>query len=148
MPPIPIKPGIYKIHAHIIGPGTVLTATEYAVKYGAPVIVDRINPLPIEQEWAIEPAEPVPGAPYVIRLALQDAAGVVTAEDKLWVNNVPREEWAKFTFETVIGGVKVLSEAGLALNAGFRGQQADLVEPKPEFQQTWTLEFVRPIDAE
>ncbi|MFE6868136.1 hypothetical protein ACFVFS_16425 [Kitasatospora sp. NPDC057692] len=148
MPPIPIKPGVYKIHAHIIGPGAVLTATEYAVKHGAPVIVDRINPLPIEQEWVIEPAEPVPGAPYVFRLAYQDAAGLVTAEDKLWVNNVPREEWAKFTFETVLGGVKVLSEAGLALNAGFRGQQADLVEPKPEFQQTWTLEFVRPLDAE
>lgn len=148
MPPIPVKPGVYRIHAHIIGPGAQVTATEYAVKYGAPIIVDRPNPLPIEQEWTIEPAEPVPGSPYVIRLALQERAGLVIAEDKLWVNNVPREEWAKFTFETVLGGVKILSDKGLALRAGYRGSQIELVLPKPEFQETWTLEFIRPIDAE
>ncbi|MEU6974257.1 hypothetical protein AB0A71_42400 [Kitasatospora aureofaciens] len=148
MPPIPVKPGIYRIHAHIIGPGTQLTATEHAVKYGAPVIADRANPLPIEQEWAIEPTEPMPGAPYVIHLALQENAGIVTPEDKLWVNSVPRGEWTKFTFESVLGGVKIISERGLACAAGYRGQQIELTEPKPEFQQTWTLEFIRPIDAE
>ncbi|MEU5437557.1 hypothetical protein AB0G73_29870 [Streptomyces sp. NPDC020719] len=148
MPPIPVRPGIYKIHAHIIGPATLVTATEYAIKHGAPVIADRLNPLPIEQEWAIEPAEPVPGSPYVIGLAMQEATGLVIAEDKLYVNSVPRAEWAKFTFEGVLGGVKILSDKGLALRAGHRGAQLELVPPKPDFQETWTLEFVRPIDSE
>ncbi|MFF4156325.1 hypothetical protein [Streptomyces sp. NPDC001678] len=148
MPPIPIKPGIYKIHAHIIGPSSLVTATEYAVKHGAPVIVDRFNPLPIEQEWIIEPAEPVPGSPYVIRLASHDAAGLVIADDKVFVNAVQRSELAKFTFEGVLGGVKILNEKGLALRAGHRGAQIEVVPPKPEFQETWTLEFVRPVDSE
>ncbi|MEU3353321.1 hypothetical protein [Streptomyces sp. NPDC037389] len=148
MPPIPIKPGIYKIHAHIIGPSSLVTATEYAVKHGAPVIVDRFNPLPIEQEWIIEPVEPVPGSPYVIRLASHDTAGLVIAEDKLFVNNVPRPELAKFTFEGVLGGVKILTEKGLALRAGHRGAQIEVVPPKPEFQETWTLEHARGIDQD
>ncbi|MGG7573356.1 hypothetical protein [Streptomyces sirii] len=148
MSAIPVRPGIYKIHAHIIGPTSLVTATEYAVKNGAPVITDRLNPLPIEQEWAIEPTEPVPGAPYVIRLAHHDQAGLVVAEEKLFVNSVPRAEWAQFTFERVVGGVKVLSDKGLAWRAGHRGAQIELVAPKPEFQETWTLEFVRPIDEE
>lgn len=146
MPPVPVKPGIYKIHAHIIGPSSLVTATEHAVKYGAPVITDRMNPLPIEQEWIIAPAEPMPGSPYVIHLAMHEAAGLVIQEDKLWVNSVPRAEWAKFTFEAVLGGVKILSDKGLALRAGHRGAQLELVPPKPDFQETWTLEFVRPID--
>ncbi|MBA2807081.1 hypothetical protein E0500_006390 [Streptomyces sp. KM273126] len=148
MAPIPVRPGIYKIHSHIIGPSSLVTATEYAVKYGAPVIIDRMNPLPIEQEWIIEPAESAPGAPYVIHLAYHPNAGLVIPEDRLFVNSVPRAEWAKFTFETVIGGVKILSDKGLALRAGHRGAQIELVEPKPEFQETWTLEFVRPLDEE
>ncbi|MFC5720148.1 hypothetical protein ACFP1Z_08205 [Streptomyces gamaensis] len=148
MPPIPVRPGIYKIHAHIIGPTSLVTATEHAVQYGAPVITDRLNPLPIEQEWAIDPVEPVPGSPYVIHLAHHEAAGLVVHEDKLWVNAVPRPEWAKFTFERVIGGVKILSEKGLALRAGHRGAQLELVPPKPEFQETWTLEFIAPHTEE
>ncbi|GHF35252.1 hypothetical protein GCM10010218_15580 [Streptomyces mashuensis] len=148
MPPIPVKPGIYKVHAHIIGPSALITATEHAIKFGAPVITDRLNPLPIEQEWVIEPAEPVPGAPYVIRLAAHEEAGLVIHEDKLYVNSVPRGEWAKFTFERVIGGVKILSDKGLALRAGHRGAQLEVVPPKPEFQETWTLEYVRPYDEE
>ncbi|GAA0400188.1 hypothetical protein [Streptomyces luteireticuli] len=148
MPPIPVKPGIYKIHAHIIGPTSLLTATEYAVKHGAPVITDRLNPLPIEQEWIVRPVEPVPGAPYTIHLAQHEVAGLVIPEDKLWVNSVPPAEWAKFTFERVIGGVKILSEKGLALRAGHRGAQIELVAPKPEFQETWTLEFVSPLNEE
>ncbi|MER7050521.1 hypothetical protein [Streptomyces jumonjinensis] len=148
MPAVPIKPGVYKFHAHIIGPSSLLTATEYAVKHGAPVITDRMNPLPIEQEWTIEPAHSEPGAPYVIHLAHHEAAGLVSAEDKLFVNSVPRAEWAKFTFEPVIGGVKILSDSGLALRAGHRGAQIELVAPKPEFQETWTLEFVSPLTTE
>ncbi|MFF7458069.1 hypothetical protein [Kitasatospora sp. NPDC008115] len=148
MPPVPIRPGVYKFHAHLIGPTSVLTATEYAVEHGAPVITDRLNPLPIEQEWIVEPFEPVPGSPYVIRLAAHDVAGLVDTEGKLWVNNVARESLAKFTFESVLGGVKVLSEKGLAWRAAHRGAQVELTEPKPEFQETWTLEFVRPVDAE
>ncbi|MFD0275855.1 hypothetical protein ACFVHB_18385 [Kitasatospora sp. NPDC127111] len=148
MPPIPIKPGIYKLHAHIIGPTSLLTATEYALKQGAPVITDRLNPLPIEQEWAIEPVEAEPGSPYVIQLAYHREAGLVVPEDKLWVNAVPRADLAKFTFEQVIGGIKIISEKGLALRAGHRGAQIELTEPKPEFQETWTLEYVRPLDEE
>ncbi|MFD9881403.1 hypothetical protein ACFWZT_08050 [Streptomyces alboflavus] len=148
MAPIPVKPGKYKIHAHIIGPTSLLTATEYAVKHGAPVITDRFNPLPIEQDWIIDVVESVPGSPYVIHLAHHAAAGLVVAEDKLFVNSVPRAEWAKFTFERVIGGVKILSDKGLALRAGHRGAQIELAPPKPEFQETWTLEYVGPIEAE
>ncbi|WHM37540.1 hypothetical protein [Streptomyces sp. BPTC-684] len=148
MPPIPVRPGIYKIHAHIIGPTSLVTATEYAVKHGAPVITDRLNPLPIEQDWIIEPTEPIPGAPYVIHLAHHEAAGLVIQEDKLYVNSVPRPEWAKFTFEHVIGGVKILSDKGLALRAGHRGAQLVLAAPKPEFQETFTLEFVSPMNEE
>ncbi|MEU1311901.1 hypothetical protein ABZ419_23820 [Streptomyces cinnamoneus] len=146
MPQIPVKPGIYKIHAHIIGPSALLTATEHAMKHGAPVITDRQNPLPIEQEWIIEPVEPIPGAPYVIRLAQHEEAGLVIHEDKLYVNSVPRGELAKFTFEGVLGGIKILSDKGLALRAGHRGAQITLVPPKPEFQETWTLEFISPIN--
>ncbi|MER7344419.1 hypothetical protein ABT390_03320 [Streptomyces aurantiacus] len=145
MPHIPVQPGIYKIHAHIIGPSSLVTATEYALKHGAPVITDRMNPLPIEQDWIIEPTESVPGAPYLIHLAHHEAAGLVVPEDKLYVNSVPREEWAKFTFERVIGGVKILSDKGLAWRSGHRGAQIGLVAPKPEFQETWTLEFVSPV---
>lgn len=151
MTPIPVRPGTYKIHAHIIGPTSLLTATEYAVKHGAPVITDRLNPLPIEQEWVIDypdAGQEVPGSPYVIHLAHHTAAGLVVPEDKLWVNAVPRAEWAKFTFERVIGGVKIVSDKGLALRAGHRGAQIELVAPKPEFQETWTLEFVGPIATE
>ncbi|MFE7527692.1 hypothetical protein ACFU7Y_18540 [Kitasatospora sp. NPDC057542] len=64
------------------------------------------------------------------------------------MNAVPREELAKFTFERVIGGLKVLSEKGLAWRASYRGAQIQLSDPRPEFQETWTLEFVRPIDEE
>ncbi|MGX1566414.1 hypothetical protein [Streptomyces sp. NPDC055506] len=149
MAPIPVKPGKYKIHAHIIGPTSLLTATEYAVKYGAPVITDRLNPLPIEQEWIIDVSDPEQvGSPYVIHLAYHPAAGLVVPEDKLYVNSVPRAEWAKFTFERVIGGIKILSDKGLDLRAGHRGAQIQLVEPKPEFQETWTLEYVGPIPTE
>ncbi|QCX78682.1 hypothetical protein C9F11_25350 [Streptomyces sp. YIM 121038] len=148
MAPIPIKPGIYKIHAHIIGPSAVVTATEYAVKHGAPVITDRLNPLPIEQDWIIEPVESVPGSPYLVRLAHHEAAGLVIAEDKLYVNSVPRGELAKFTFERVIGGVKIHSDKELALRSGHRGAQITLVPPKPEFQETWTLEYVGPLNEE
>ncbi|MFD0418275.1 hypothetical protein [Streptomyces sp. NPDC127108] len=152
MAPIPVKPGRYKIHAHIIGPTSLLTATEYAVKHGAPVITDRFNPLPIEQDWIIDlpesGQESPPGSPYVIHLAHHGTAGLVVAEDKLFVNSVPRADWAKFTFERVIGGVKILSEKGLAMRAGHRGAQIELVAPKPEFQETWTLEYVGPIEAE
>ncbi|MBZ4321382.1 hypothetical protein [Streptomyces huiliensis] len=144
MPAIPVKPGVYKIHAHIIGPSTLVTATEYAVKHGAPVITDRLNPLPIEQEWLIEPTEPVPGAPYVIRLAHHEGAGLVIAEDKLYVNSVERGELARFTFERVIGGIKIISDKGLALRSGHRGAQLTFVPPAPEFQETWTLEYIRP----
>lgn len=148
MSAVPIKPGIYKIHAHIIGPTALATATEYAVKHGAPVITDRLNPMPIEQEWAIMPVEPMPGALYAITLAHQENAGLQINDDKLWVNNAQRNDLAKFMFEPVIGGLKILSEKGLALRAGHRGQQIELVPPKPEFQETWTLEFVRPLDEE
>ncbi|MBZ6474102.1 hypothetical protein [Streptomyces griseocarneus] len=150
MAPIPVKPGKYKIHAHIIGPTSLLTATEYAVKHGAPVITDRLNPLPIEQEWVIDAAEQeVPGSPYVIHLAYHPAAGLVVHEDKLYVNSVPRAEWTKFTFERVIGGLKILgADNGLALRAGHRGAQITLVKPQPEFQETWTLEYLGPIPAE
>ncbi|MEU2789705.1 hypothetical protein [Streptomyces sp. NPDC007100] len=148
MAPIPVKPGIYKIHAHIIGPSSLVTATEYATKHGAPVITDRLNPLPIEQEWVVVPAENIPGAPYVIHLAYHDAAGIVTDEDKIWVNSVPRSEWAKFTFERVIGGVKILSEKGLAWRSGHRGAQLELSAPTSDFQETWTLEYVRPVTEE
>ncbi|MFI9722768.1 hypothetical protein ACIHFE_24440 [Streptomyces sp. NPDC052396] len=146
MPPIPVRPGIYKIHAHIIGPASLVTATEYAVKNGAPVITDRLNPLPIEQEWLIEPIEPVPGSPYVIRLAQHESAGLVIPEDKLWVNSVPRDDWARFTFERVIGGVKILNDKGLALRAGHRGAQIELAAPSMDFQETWTLEFMTPAE--
>ncbi|CAM5487247.1 hypothetical protein [Streptomyces abikoensis] len=148
MPPVPVRPGIYKIHAHIIGPSALVTATEHAVKYGAPVITDRLNPLPIEQEWIIQPSEPIPGAPYVIHLAAHESAGLVVQEDKLWVNSVPRPEWAKFTFESVIGGVKILTEKHLAFRANHRGAQITLVDPKPEFQETFTLEFIGSIGEE
>ncbi|MCQ8773662.1 hypothetical protein [Streptomyces telluris] len=149
MAPVPVKPGKYKIHAHIIGPTSLLTATEYAVKYGAPVITDRLNPLPIEQEWIIDAADhEIVGSPYVIHLAYHPAAGLVVPEDKLYVNSVPRAEWEKFTFERVIGGIKILSDKGLALRAGHRGAQIQLVPPKPEFQETWTLEYLGPIPAE
>ncbi|GHI40112.1 hypothetical protein [Streptomyces violascens] len=148
MPPVPVRPGIYKIHAHIIGPAALVTATEHAVKYGAPVITDRQNPLPIEQDWIIEPSEPIPGAPYVIHLAHHEGAGLVVQEDKLWVNAVPRAEWAKFMFEGVIGGVKILTEKHLAFRSDHRGAQITLVEPKPEFQETFTLEFVSPLNED
>ncbi len=91
---------------------------------------------------------PGPGSPYQLRLAYHEGAGLVDAEDKLWVNAVPREELAKFTFERVIGGVKVLSAKGLAWRAGHRGAQIELTEPAPEFQETWMLEYVRPLDEE
>ncbi|WP_225726358.1 MULTISPECIES: hypothetical protein [unclassified Nocardia] len=123
-----------------------MTATEYAVQHGAPVITDRMLPMPMEQEWAIMPVDPVPGSPYVIHLAYHEGAGLVIADDKLFVNNVRREEWAKFTFEAAIGGVKVISEKGLAMRAQYRGAQIELNPPKPEFQETWTLEFVRPLE--
>ncbi|MCD9195147.1 hypothetical protein [Streptomyces albireticuli] len=48
--PIPVKPGKYQIHAHIIGPTSLLTATERAVK--------------------------IVGSPYVIHLAYHQAAGL------------------------------------------------------------------------
>ncbi|MFI1177241.1 hypothetical protein [Streptomyces melanogenes] len=151
MSAIPVKPGKYKIHAHIIGPTSLLTATEYAVKHGAPVITDRLNPLPIEQEWVIDypdaGQESVPGSPYVIHLAYHPAAGLVVPEDRLFVNSVARAEWAKFTFEPVIGGIKIISDKGLALRAGHRGAQIQLVAPTPEFQETWTLEYVGPIPS-
>ncbi|MFE0138700.1 hypothetical protein ACFWY6_45280 [Streptomyces sp. NPDC059037] len=148
MPPIPVRPGVYKFHAHLIGATSLMTATEHAIDKGAPVITDHLNPMPMEQEWAVAPAESVPGSAYVIYLAYHEAAGLVIPEDKLWVNGVPRPEWAKFTFERVIGGVKILSEKGLALRAGHRGAQIELAPPKPDFQETWTLEFVRPLDEE
>ncbi|WP_030606475.1 hypothetical protein [Streptomyces sclerotialus] len=148
MAPIPVRPGIYKIHAHIIGPSSLVTTTEYATEHGAPIITDRMNQLPIEQEWVIEPAEPVPGAPYAIHLAHQDEAGIVVHNDKLYVKAVPRPEWAKFTFERVIGGLKIISEKGLAWRSGHRGAQLHLSPPSPDFQETWTLEFERPVNAD
>ncbi|WP_460065645.1 hypothetical protein [Streptomyces sp. YKOK-I1] len=152
MASIPVKPGRYKIHAHIIGPTSLLTATEYAVKYGAPVITDRFNPLPIEQEWVIDHPEAgqeiEPGSPYVIHLAYHPAAGLAVTEEKLFVNSVPRTEWTKFTFDSVVGGVKILSDKGLSMRAGHRGAQIELVAPKPEFQETWTLEYAGPIPVE
>uniref|UniRef100_A0AAU2V5J1 Uncharacterized protein n=1 Tax=Streptomyces sp. NBC_00003 TaxID=2903608 RepID=A0AAU2V5J1_9ACTN len=84
----------------------------------------------------------------MIHLAHHDAAGLVVAEDKLFVNAVPRSEWAKFTFERVMGGVKILSDKGLAWRAEHRGAQIGLVPPKAEFQETWTLEYVSPLEDE
>ncbi|GCD41970.1 hypothetical protein [Streptomyces paromomycinus] len=151
MAPLPVQPGTYKIHAHVIGPSSLLTATKYAVKHGTPVITDRSNPLPIEQEWITDRSEAgqetQAGSPYVIHLAYQPAAGIVVPEDEVYVNSVPRPEWARFTFEAVLGGVKILSDKGLALRAGHRGAQPELVTPEPEFQETWTLEYPGPIET-
>ncbi|WP_435283480.1 hypothetical protein [Streptomyces koelreuteriae] len=149
MAPTPIKPGIYQIHAHLTGPTSLLSATEQAVEHGAPVITDRVNPLLIEPEWIIDVSDPEQaGSPYVIHLSHQPAAGLVVAEDKLFVNTVPRADWAKFTFERGIGGIKILSDKGLALRTGHRGAQIQLAYPKPEFQETWTLEYQNPIPTE
>ncbi|QIS14375.1 hypothetical protein [Nocardia arthritidis] len=149
MPPVPIRPGIYKIHAHLIGATSLVTATEHAIEKGAPVITDHLNPMPLEQEWAIVPVEPMPGAPYVMHLAFHETGGLLVDQDRLWVNNVPREQWAKFTFERVIGGVKILSEKGLVWRAGHRGAQIELHPPQSAvqaaFQEAWTLEFVRDL---
>ncbi|MFH8410916.1 hypothetical protein ACH4FX_40010 [Streptomyces sp. NPDC018019] len=147
MAPVPVNPGIYRIDAHIIGPSAVLEATEYATKHGAPVITDRQQAFDPEQEWIVEPFESIPGSPYVIRLAHHESAGLVIHEDKLYVNEVPRSEWAKFTFEKVIGGIKILSDKGLAWRSSHRGAQIVLVPPKPEFQETWTLHYVSPINT-
>ncbi|MER5785532.1 hypothetical protein ABT104_28035 [Streptomyces mobaraensis] len=111
---------------------------------GRVLVVDAVVPPGNEPQ----PAEPVPGAPYVIHLAYHGEAGLVVHEDKLWVNAAPRPEWARFTFERVIGGVKILSDKGLDLHAGHRGAQVELTSPQPEFQATWTLEFVRPLGEE
>ncbi|GCD33854.1 hypothetical protein OEIGOIKO_01578 [Streptomyces chrestomyceticus JCM 4735] len=83
----------------------------------------------------------------MIHLAYPPAAGIVVPEDKVCVNSVPRSAWAQFTFERVIGGVKILSDKGLALRAGHRGAQIELVALKPEFQETWTLEYVGPSET-
>lgn len=147
MAPMPMPPGVYRIHSHLPGPGLVVTATERAIKYGAPVIVEpRLLP-PFEQEWAIEAAQPAPGSPYVMHLAFHDLAGIVAAEEKIFVNNVPRPEWSKLTFEPVIGGLRIMSENGLVWAVQHRGQQIELVKPEtPEYSDVWTLEFVRPLE--
>ncbi|MEU7227738.1 hypothetical protein [Streptomyces chrestomyceticus] len=118
---------------------------------GALVITDRLNPLPIEQEWIIDQSEAgqdaQPGSPYAIHLAYHPAAGIVVPEDKVYVTSVPRAEWAQITFERALGGVKILSDKGLALRAGHRRAQGELVAPEHECQQTWTLEYVGPIET-
>lgn len=147
MHPVPIQPGVYQIHSHLPGPGLVVTATEHAIMHGAPVIVEpRLLP-PFEQQWAIEAAQAVPGSPYVMHLALQELAGIVTAEEKIYVNNVARAEWSKVTFEPVIGGVRIVAESGLVCAVQHRGQQVQLVKPDtPDYSDIWTLEFIRPLD--
>lgn len=76
-------------------------------------------------------------------------AGIVTAEDKTYVNSVPRPEWSKFTFEPVIGGVRIISENGLVWAVQHRGQQIELVKPDtPEYSDLWTLEYIRPIEED
>ncbi len=145
MPPIPLKPGVYKLHAHIVGPSSLVTATEYAVKYGAPVITDRSIPSRSNRSGHRARRARAGSALHDSPRRPRDR-GLVIAEDKLWVNSVPSSERARFTFEPVLGGVKILSEKGLAWSASHRGAQIELTPPKPEFQQTWTLEFVRPTD--
>lgn len=153
MPPIPVKPGVYRFYAHIIGPPALITAREHAVEHGLPVNTDRPLYPPILQEWAIEPAEPVPGSPYVISLANdfdEDAAtnpGLVTAEQKLWANNVNRDQWTRWIFAPAVGGLQIVDEkAQLALAAGHFGEQLRLIAPnKSDFHQVWTLDFLRPL---
>ncbi|WP_369394598.1 hypothetical protein AB5J72_49095 [Streptomyces sp. CG1] len=43
-------------------------------------------------------------------------------------------------------GVKLLSDNGLSWRSSHRGAQIELGPPKPEFQETWTLEFVRSVN--
>ncbi|MFI9201829.1 hypothetical protein [Streptomyces sp. NPDC053048] len=153
MPPIPIKPGVYRFYAHIIGPPALITAREHAVDHGLPVNTDRPLYPPLLQEWIIQPAEPIPGSPYVISLAFDTDGderhpGLVAADHRLWANAVNRDQFTKWTFAHAIGGLQIIDEKDqLALRAGHFGEQIKLVTPnKADFHQVWTLDFLRPID--
>ncbi|MFI2206790.1 hypothetical protein ACH47Z_39965 [Streptomyces sp. NPDC020192] len=147
MPPIPVKPGTYEIDGTILGGRAVVTAGEHASEHGVPLITNRPLYPPFQQTWTIEPLEPIPGSAYVIRLTHHEQTGIVTAEDKLWVDNVPRQDWAKFTFEPALGGFHVLSDNGLALRLVRPGAQIELAPPKQEPQELWHLTF-RPFGDE
>jgi hypothetical protein len=82
-----------------------------------------------------------------MHLAIHELAGIVAAEEKIYVNNVPRPEWSKLTFEPVIGGVRIVAESGLVLAVQHRGQQVTLVKPDtPDYSDVWTMEFIRPLE--
>ncbi len=104
MPPVPVKPGSHEIDGTILGGQAVVTAGEHATEHAVPLITSRPPHPPFQQTRTIEPGEPVPGPPYVIRPTHHEQAGLVIAEDKLGVNDAPRRPWAQFTFEPALGG--------------------------------------------
>ncbi|MEI5098251.1 hypothetical protein RB200_05820 [Streptomyces sp. PmtG] len=82
----------------------------------------------------------------------EDAAtnpGLVVTDQKLWANNVSRDQLTKWIFAPGIGGLQVIDEKDqLAFKAGYFGQQIELVTPnRADFHQIWTLDFLRPLDA-
>ncbi|WP_224276490.1 hypothetical protein [Streptomyces sp. LS1784] len=121
-------------------------ATEWAFT-GPLVIARRMGAEDLDAHRIAPYSPPEFAALLAAPPAVHDSPSV-DAEDKLWVNSVPREELAKFTFEPVLGGLKVLSAKGHAWHASHRGTQIELSKPKAEFQETWTLEYVRPIGEE
>ncbi|MBD0741273.1 hypothetical protein [Streptomyces sp. CBMA152] len=148
MPPVPIRPGVYRLYAHIFGPPALATAREHPIEHGVPVATDRPLDPPFQQEWAILPIQDTPGAPYQIFLDTHPQVGLLAADDKLFANSVRPEDRTQWTFEPVIGGLQILSDKGLAWRADYLGAQIQLIAQKPEPQATWSLEFLRPIAAE
>ncbi|MFF9641468.1 hypothetical protein [Kitasatospora aureofaciens] len=135
MPPVPVKPGSYEIDVTTRGGRDVVTAGEHATEHAAPLITSRPPHPPFKQIRTIEPGEPVPGPPYVIRPTHHEQAGLVIAEDKLGVNDVPRRPWAQFTFEPALGGFRIRSDKGLSLRLLRPGEQFELAAPQRQPQE-------------
>ncbi len=116
-----------------------------------PVITDRLDPLPIEQEWIIDQPEAgqdtPPGSPYVIHLAYPPGRGHRRARGQGL-----RQQRAAFRMGAVhlrAGHRRRQDPVGQGARPARRAPcaQIELVALKPEFQETWTLEYVGPSET-
>ncbi|WP_033355928.1 hypothetical protein [Kitasatospora aureofaciens] len=120
-----MKPGSHENDGTILGGHAVVTAGEHATEHAVPLITSRPPHPPFQQTRTIEPGEPVPGPPYVIRPTHHEQAGLVIAEDKLGVNDAPPAMGAVH----VRAGprrVRIRSDKGLSLRLVRPGEQLEL----------------------
>lgn len=141
MPAPQLQDGRYTIGAHI-GFRIVLTSTQHAVEFGAPVIAAPELIPPIPQEWRIKRVDQSLPGQYHITPLYNPKGSLVYANEAAWTNDVAPVNWV---IRPTPFGVHIVSDKGLALRADHIGAQIKLAPEDDSPNEAWSFHFLGPI---